>query len=63
MSYLAQFLALKLPILAGAGILSVSLAGACAAIVGTSLTIEAELISAVVGMATASIVVSKRLDE
>lgn len=60
MSYIAQFLAAKLPILAGAGILGVSLAGAGAALVGASFTIEAELISALAGMVTAGIVVRKQ---
>lgn len=60
MSYIAQFMAAKLPVLAGAGILGVSLAGVCAGIIGASFTLEAELISAALGMATAGLVVGKR---
>ena len=44
---LIAFLAAKLPILAGAGILGVSLVGVCAGIIGATFTIEAELISAI----------------
>jgi hypothetical protein len=63
MSNIAQFMAAKLPILAGAGILGVSIAGVCAAIIGASFTIEAELISAAVGMLAAGFVVAKYPDK
>ncbi len=63
MSYVAHFMAAKLPILAGAGILGVSLAGVCAGIIGATFTLEAEIVSAVVGMATAGWVVGKRANK
>lgn len=59
MSYIAQFMAMKLPILAGAGILGVSLVGVCAGIIGATFTVEAELVSALVSMAGAALVVTK----
>lgn len=60
MSYIGQIIAAKLPVLAGAGILGVSVAGACAALAGLTFTLEAEVISAVAGMATAGYLVARR---
>lgn len=63
MSHVAQFMAAKLPLLAGAGILGVSVFGALAGVIGATFTIEAEIISALAGMATAGLVVSKTHDK
>jgi hypothetical protein len=54
MSKLIQVGARKLPTMLGAGILSISIVGLAAAVVGASLTLGAELITAALGMAVAS---------
>lgn len=54
MSNLIQLGARKLPTMLGAGILSVSIVGLAAAVIGASLTLGVELITAGVGMAVAS---------
>ena len=60
MSYLVHFVAAKLPILAGAGILGVSIAGVGAGLIGLAFPLEAEMTSAAVGMLTGAWAVFKR---
>jgi hypothetical protein len=60
MSPIFQFLAGKLPILAGAGILGVSLGGISAGLLGATLSLEGEVGMAIVGACVAGLATWKR---
>ncbi len=60
MSQVIQFLSVKIPVLAGAGILGVSLFGAGAGLLGFSFPVQAQIAAACAGAVTAMLALRRR---